>query len=138
VYRFFLLIFLLGSLTGCPRGPAGGSAPTVTSGLWTTSRPVTSYAWFIDGRQTGGGLPAAGSHHVALTLTAHADRVGCALQFGVEGNWSDAVADDTWGHPTITMPNSGSLDLPGPTSILRLEEHTADGLVSRTRELFIN
>jgi len=133
-------LLMLCLFTGCRKSTSSaGNAATVTNGMWTTSRPVTSYDWFIDGQKVGGGSQAEASDHVFLTLTRHADGLGYVLQFGTaSGHGSDTIHYDTSIEPTITMPTNGSLPIAGPTSLFRFEERTRDGRVSKTRELLIN
>ncbi len=138
--RLFLpCLLLLCLFSSCHKRTSPGElAVTVTNGMWTTSKPVTSYDWFIDGKKVGGGNQAEASDHVFLTLTRHADGIGYVLQFGTaSGHGSDTIHYDTSIEPAITMPTNGSLSIEGPTSIFRFQERTPDGHVSKTQELFI-
>ena len=139
--RLCSLFVLTVVLTSCCRKSTapGESGTAVTTGQWTTSRPVTSHEWFIDGKDAGGGSQAKASDQVFFTLTRHADDIGYVLQIGTaSGRGSDTIHYDTSAVPTIKMPTNGSLVIKGPTSIFRLEERTQDGRVTKTRELFIN
>lgn len=125
---------------GCGTQSPSGQVSQAESNLhkWTTSAPIHSYEWFVNGKEAGGGSQAEFSDQVQMNFERSGNRIHWTMQIGSQsGSGSDSIQVNPATTTTTLLPPDGILAVSGPTSLCRIEERGANGQLVKTTELIV-
>jgi hypothetical protein len=128
-----LLIF-----TGCDKKPSFG----LPASHWNTSKPITGYQWYIDGKPSTDRGDIDKSKKLILIASTSSERKIINWTLQVASGKSNVITRgritiDPKNLPLLDWPPGGNLTIDNRKCIFRIEQQGRDGVISSIRELFV-
>lgn len=138
--KTFAVLLLINVLCGCGHSSTSTKTPATDpdSHHWTTTVPIHSYEWRVNGKNIGGGSQAELSDQLQFRVVRESNQFHWSLAIGSKsGSGSDSLHVDPANVAKLTLPPDGILAINGPTPLLQLEERDPNGQLIKTTELFV-